>query len=458
MLQRILCILLAVICFGSHSINAQEAIICPVEGDFHSLSDADSLIHWVPLNVAADTFRVENGTFISSGFPTGLLRSSEMYENFELELDWRHMKAGGNAGVFIYSDALPQKGSPFARGIEVQILDNGFNIPGKNEWYSTHGDLFPVGGAKMTPAGRISPSGVRSFPQEERSLSSPEWNHYRLVANNGNLSLSINGKEVTIGHDCNPRKGYLCLESEGSECQFKNIRIKELQSTNPKPDEIAMADEGFRMIYNGINLDGWKQDPGHEGHWKPKDWILTYDGKSTAKDQSLWTVKDYKDVEMICDWRFTGKPVETMRPIILPSGEYELDADGKQKMVAVQDAGDSGIYLRGNIWSQVNMWCWPVGSGEVYGYRTNKKYSPEVHAGVTPRKKMDAPLGKWNRFHVKLIGDRLTVKLNGEIVIENAELPGVPEIGPIGLQHHGDAIEFANIFVKEIVPAEEVAP
>jgi hypothetical protein len=66
---------------------------------------------------------------------------------------------------------------------------------------------------------------------------------------------------------------------------------------------------------------------------------------------------------------------------------------------------------------------------------------------VTP-KKADAPIGKWNRFVITMRGDRLTVVLNGETVIENAQLPGVPDRGPIALQHHGDPIEFANILIK----------
>jgi hypothetical protein len=51
---------------------------------------------------------------------------------------------------------------------------------------------------------------------------------------------------------------------------------------------------------------------------------------------------------------------------------------------------------------------------------------------------------------VTLKGDRLTVTLNGQIVIQNAQLPDVPAKGPIGLQHHGQAIEFANLWVKEL--------
>src|SRR5260370_30776004 len=118
-----------------------------------------------------------------------------------------------------------------------------------------------------------------------------------------------------------------------------------------------------------------------------------------------------------------------MRPVILANGDYELTADGKQKEVEVMDAGDSGIYLRGSSKSQVNMWCWPIGSGEVYGYRTDKTMSPEVRKGVTPTFKADRKVGEWNRFIITMKGDRLNVNLNGRTVIEDARLPGVAKSG-----------------------------
>jgi hypothetical protein len=110
---------------------------------------------------------------------------------------------------------------------------------------------------------------------------------------------------------------------------------------------------------------------------------------------------------------------------------------------------DSGIYLRGNTKSQVNLWNWSVGSGEVYGYRKDGAMSAEVKAGVTPKSNADRPQGEWNRIMITLKGDRLTVSLNGKVVIENAQLPGIPAEGPVGLQHHGGAIDFANLWIKE---------
>ena len=103
-----------------------------------------------------------------------------------------------------------------------------------------------------------------------------------------------------------------------------------------------------------------------------------YDGKSEAADKNLWTEKEYGDFVLVCDWRWTTANRQPSRcRSSCPSGEPALDDDGKPKTEEVPDAGDSGIYLRGNSKSQVNMWCWPVGSGEVYGYRTDRSCRPK---------------------------------------------------------------------------------
>ncbi|MBI3876977.1 MAG: DUF1080 domain-containing protein, partial [Verrucomicrobia bacterium] len=300
---------------------------------FVPMFNGRDLTGWHQVNCAPETFFVRDNMIITTGIPTGTLRTDRMYENFIIELEWRHMKSGGNSGLFLWGDPITAPGTPFSRGIEVQILDDGYNAKGKNEWFTTQGDLFPIHGATMTPLGRISKNGARAFPTEDRTKSSPEWNHYRVVCTNGTISHSINGKEVTTAKDCIPRKGYLCLESEGSECQFRNLRLKELPSSNPPPEYVAKEYEGFMPLYTGLDLRGWKQDPGHAGHWKPKDWILDYDGKSEAKDKNLWSEKEFGDFVLIADWRFTMKPEKKPLQLILPNGDDALDENGKKKLI-----------------------------------------------------------------------------------------------------------------------------
>lgn len=409
---------------------------------FVSLFNGKDLTGWVNVNCAPETFVVKDGMIYCTGQPSGFMRSDKHYENFILELEWMHLKAKGNSGLFIWSDALPVPGNCYPRSIEVQVMD-GVEVKDR---YTSHGDVFSIHGASMKPDRPHPAKWERCLPSERRSKPAGEWNHYRVECKDGSLKLAVNGKVVS-GGVCNPRKGYICLEAEGAPIFFKSLKIKELPSSKPEPKEIATTQTGFRSLYTGLDLRNWKDDPAHKGHWVPMGTALSYDGKSKAGD--LWSEKEYGDIELICDWRFTAKPKKTPRPVILPSGDYEME-NGKQKMVEVDDAGDSGIYLRGSSKSQINMWCWPIGSGEVYGYRTDPKMSAEVRKGVTPTMRADKPLGQWNRFHIIMKGDRLTVDLNGKRVIDNAQLPGIAKTGRIALQHHGDPVQFANIYVKEL--------
>jgi hypothetical protein len=420
------------------------SIVPAADDDLKPLFNGKDLTGWAQVNCATETFTVKDGMIVTTGIPTGVLRTDKHYENFILELEWKHLKPKGNSGCFIWADPMTAPGTPFCRAVEVQILD-GLETPN----YTSHGDIFSIHGATCKPD-RPHPNGwARCLPSEKRCKPAGEWNHYRIECKDGTIRLAVNGKVVSGVSECKPRKGYICLEAEGSECHFRNIKLKELPSSNPKPEEICDVAQPFKLLYNGLDLRGWKNDPGHKDHWQPQDWKLTYDGKSEAKDKDLWSEKEYGDFQMICDWRWTAKPKKVKRPVILANGDYAQE-DGKNKEVEVDDAGDSGIYLRGTSKAQVNMWCWPIGSGEVYGYRTDKSQPAEIRAGVTPKVVADKPIGQWNRFNITMKGDRLTVVLNGKTVLDNAQLPGVPKKGPIALQHHGDPIQFANIFIKEL--------
>jgi len=410
---------------------------------FVPLFDGESLDGWVRVNGAPDTFVARDGMIVCDGHPTCVLRTERMYENFILEMEYRHATAGGNAGLFVWSDPLPYIGVPFTRSIEVQVMDGV-----ETENYTSHGDIFSIWGAKMTPD-RPHPNGwERCLPSEKRANPAPEWNHYRVTCVDGSIGLEVNGVRVSGATDVSPRKGYICLESEGSEVHFRNLRIKELPAAEPplSPDMVAHAARGFRSLYSGKDLTGWEVAPVNEGHWTAEGWRLVYDGEG----DTLWTEESFGDFELMADWRWVGEPRPGVAPLINADGTPTLDEEGLQLSQEIPHDGDSGIYLRGNSKSQVNIWGWPIGSGEVYGYRTDGSMPPEVREGVTPRVAADAPFGKWNRFHITMIGDRLTVVLNGETVLQNAQLPGVPPEGKLALQHHGAALEFANIFVREI--------
>lgn len=409
---------------------------------FVDLFNGKDFSGWVNVNCADDTWTVRDGMIVCNGKPTGVMRTERMYQNFIAEFEYKHMVTGGNAGFFVWSDPIPSRGVPFTRSVEVQVIDGW-----ETDNWTSHGDVFAIHGATMHPD-RPHPAGwERCLPSERRANGTGEWNHFRITAVDGTIKLAVNGKEVSGGYDIRPRLGYLCLESEGSEVYFRNLKIQELPAKLPLDDGFT-ADQarGFTSLYNGRDLNGWDVKPEHEGHWKSEDWRLTYDGAAS----DLWSEKEYGDFEMLVDWRWTGETKDVELPVVLADGSVQTDAAGVQVKQMVAEAGDSGIYLRGSSKSQVNIWCWPIGSGEVYGYRTDGSMSDAVRAGVTPSENADAPIGEWNRFHITMVGDRLTVVLNGKTVVQDAQLPGVDARGKIALQHHGAPLEFANLFMREL--------
>jgi hypothetical protein len=219
---------------------------------------------------------------------------------------------------------------------------------------------------------------------------------------------------------------------------------------------------GFVPLFNGKDLTGWRVPPGDNGHWKVVGGVIDYDAESEAPgDKSLWTEKEYGDFVLRVDWRIKDTPyVNPNVHVVRPDGSSKRDAKGKPVLIAMPDS-DSGIYLRGESKAQVNIWAWPVGSGEVYGYRTDDKMPASVRAGVTPKKMADRNIGDWNTFEITVGGNRLTVVLNGETVLDKAELPGLPPRGRIALQHHGSKkdgvwnsppalVQFRNISIKEL--------
>lgn len=222
------------------------------------------------------------------------------------------------------------------------------------------------------------------------------------------------------------------------------------------------APEGFTSLFNGKTLEGWKVPEGDNGHWQVVDGVIDYDAESEAPgDKNLWSEREYGDFILRVDWRIKETPYANSRvPIIKPDGTHKRDAQGNEITIMVPDS-DSGVFLRGQPKAQVNIWCWPVGSGEVYGYRMDKSMPPEVRAGVTPKLLADHDIGEWNTFEITMKGDRLGIKLNGKQVLENAQLPGIPARGPIALQHHGgkrngewssppSLVQFRNISIKEL--------
>ena len=214
--------------------DAPRAFIDGTGPGWRTLTEQD----FVDVNGDPETWTWKEDQLFSTGKPIGVLRSRETFKNFEMVIQWRHLRAAGNSGVFVWvpMEALEtlKPGDLPEYGIEVQMLDHGYTeqyesrTGKKGDWFTTNGDIFPVGQSKLTPFAPTSPNGARSFPRKQLSNGVGEWNHYYVRAINGEIRLWVNGEEVSGGTGADPAVGHLCMEAEGSAIEFKNFRIREL--------------------------------------------------------------------------------------------------------------------------------------------------------------------------------------------------------------------------------------
>ena len=177
-------------------------------------------------------------------------------------------------------------------------------------------------------------------------------------------------------------------------------------------DEQNHPPAAFTALFNGQDLTGWKDADKQAEFWKVEDGVLHWVGKG---GRDLTTAENYRDFELWIDWR--------------------LDPKG----------GDSGVFLRGRPQAQVQIWDIKEGSG---GLLHNAKDSP----GQRPTTAADHKLGEWNTFWIKMVGNRVTVKLNGQLVVDDCVLQDdkTPAEGPLVLEAHRGALSFRNIFVKRL--------
>lgn len=366
---------------------------------FVPLFNGRDLTGWVNANCAPETWSVRDGMIHCTGQPIGALRTERQYENFILEAEWRHLTSGGNSGIFIWGTPVAAPGVPFLRGIEVQVLDHGYaeqyekQTGKKSDWFTTHGDVFPIHGATMKPFGRSN--GMRSFPSEDRSKRSPEWNHYRIVCSNGVIRLSVNGKEVSGGEDCNYRKGYLALESEGAPVEFRNLRIRELPSSGASAELTAPLDQGWRTIFTGLDLRGWKTNAATVSRWEAGDGRIALKSGEPDANAVLWTEQEFGDAEFVLDCRLAKS-----------SEGREVPAPG----IEVRGGGGKGTIMK--------------------------------LEGATP--------GTYQRYTITIKGGQVALKRGDQEITRSKLASDSPLKCAIGLRDVGTAIEFMNLYVRDL--------
>ena len=209
---------------------------------FRKLFNGRDLSGWVNVNTADDTWSVRDSKIICKGHPIGVMRTEKQYENFVLHIEWRHMEAGGNSGVFIWSEGTVPEGKQLPKGLEVQMLELDWVNQHKRKDGTlppiayVHGEVFGANGLKTVPD---NPRGSRSKSIENRCKGKGQWNTYDVVCVDGTVKLSVNGKFVNGISKASVKKGYLCLESEGAEIHFRNIWIMELPPGITNTDNTA---------------------------------------------------------------------------------------------------------------------------------------------------------------------------------------------------------------------------
>ncbi len=357
------------------------------------LFNGKDLHGWININCAPSTWRAEEGMIRCTGLPTGQMRTVVMYENFVLDVDWRHLKPKGNAGIMVWADGVTAPGVPFCRAVEVQVLDGR-----KGDWYTSDGDVFPIHGATMKPEN--ARGGMRAFPTEARAKPSPEWNHFRISCVDGTVRLAVNGKIVTQGHESSLRKGYICLESEGSPVDFRNLRIKELPpSKTPLAEEmvafLAPNNCPFIPLYSGVDLSGWQIGADEKGQWKSQDWRLIHDGEGSSAGSTIWSEKRFKSVDLILDAKLPKKTKDGQAAIVLGG----------------PDAQESGL-------TKISL------------------------TGATP--------GQWHRYRVTVRDGQMKVTVDGETIAEEKPVADLATPTAIGLTGQGGQIEFANILIRDM--------
>ncbi|MFT5131006.1 MAG: putative heme-binding domain-containing protein, partial [Rhodothermales bacterium] len=273
------------------------------------------------VNCRPDTWRWERDHAYCTGSPTGVIRYREPLVNFELLCEWMHRKKAGNSGIFVW--ATPRSIARLAaghgrlpHGIEVQVLDLGYaeyyiaHHKKPADWFTSHGDVFPVGPIKMRPFPPVAPNGRRSFPSKETTKGINEWNHYYVRAVDGVVRLWVNGEEVSGGDGISPASGYLCLESEGSPIEFRNLRLRVLPSkekadaTFPKVEPVKALDLKGHVALGTWHYSGHTREVSADGfvtlrngesiNWKRRCISKTADGfvlegnlKHTLKGDTL---------------------------------------------------------------------------------------------------------------------------------------------------------------------------
>jgi hypothetical protein len=404
------------------------------EEGFTSLFDGQTLAGWTLVGKKGGGYEVTNGVIACVSGGGGNLLTEKEFSDFVLRLEFR-LEPGGNNGVGIRA---PLAEDVSYSGMEIQVLDDKAPKHATIKPWQFNGSVYGI------------------VPAKNGTPKIGEWNRYEITAQGRHIKVVLNDRTI-VDTDLNSvndpdvmqkhpgmfrERGHIGFLGHNDHVEFRNIRIKEL-AVNQKDNQ---PPTGFKALFNGKDLAGWKgllaapndnpakraalepekrtaeqikADERMRKHWKAEQGEIVFDGKG----DSLCTSKDYGDFEMLVDWKIPPR-------------------------------GDSGIYVRGS--PQVQIWepnspgqFKPAdGSGGLYNNQKNPRH---------PLKFADRPVGEWNRFRIVMVGEKLHVFLNGELVVRETTLENYWErdkpiypAGQIELQNHGGQLWFKNIYIREL--------
>ena len=388
---------------------------------FRPVFDQASLAAWDCLPGGAGAFELREGILGSRPGREGRLFSEREYGDFVLRFEFQGEK-GATCGLALRAASEPEPG---VMGIEVQL-----------------GAGWAQGGETLGGHGTVVGFGAR---EGGYSRGPESWNQQEIICEGRRVRSILNGRLIQdLDMNEYPRpevflrrpgllreKGKIGLVARGGRVMLRGLSIKEM----PRPYLVNMAPDGFRRLFDGRSLRNWQGlvgDPPTRAamsvgeakvariqadhrmtqNWEVRDGALIYRGSGF---DNLCTREEFGNFELLLEWQ-------------------------------IREGSDSGVYLRGC--PQVQIWDRPSGSGGLF--------NNEVHASQ-PLKRADRYPGSWNRFRIVMVGERVTVLLNDELVVHDVVMENYWERtlpvyarGPVELQAHETPVAFRNIYIREL--------
>ncbi len=410
------------------------------DATWQKLFDGTSLAGWV-----GSDYAVEDGAIVCT--PKGkFLYTEKTYSDYVLQLEFK-LKEGSNNGIGL---RYPGKGDAAYVGMEIQVLDDKApKYAGLQDWQFT-GSVYDIQPSTQSKKNVLKPVG--------------EWNAMTLVCIGDHIKIILNGETITdcflsdlsfdrAKHSGAVRKdGHIAFCGHGDYVAYRNIQLADFAAAPTTLPQNAdnTAPKDFKALFNGKDLTGWNcsvagGDP-YKRRAMSKEQLAEAQAKANENGFQHWTAE-------AGEVKYTGKGKCNLCTD-KPYGDFELYVDWN-----IPATADSGLYLRSTpqiqIWDPTNPAQAQHGNAKGSGGMWNNK--GRGLAGKDPLVLADNPIGQWNTFHIRMIGERATIHLNGKLIIDNQVLENYwkKEAALLReelfeLQDHGNNLRFKNIYLREL--------